>query len=136
MATICFNDGFFSVTGTDLSDHVKAVTINYEAEAQDDTAMGDDTRSNKGGLKSWSMDVEFHQDYAAAQVDATVFPLVGTTVVVDARPVATGGRSATNPSFTGTGMIQSYNPISGSVGDLMGTSISVVSAGTLSRATS
>ena len=135
MATICFNDGFFSVTGTDLSDHVKSVNLTYEAEAQDDTAMGDNTRSNKGGLKNWTMDVEFHQDYAAANVDATLFPLVGTTVVVVARPTSTGV-SATNPNYTGTGMIQSYNPIGGSVGELMGTSISIVAAGDLSRATS
>lgn len=136
MATIILDDAFFSATGNDLSDHVKSVAINYSAEMHDDTAMGDTTRSKKGGLKDWSMDVTFHQDYAASQVDAVFFPLVGTTFSVTARPDNSDGVGATNPNYTGTGILESYTPLTGSVGDLMEATISIQSAGALSRATS
>jgi hypothetical protein len=43
---------------------------------------------------------------------------------------------ADNPNFTGNGLISSYPPIGGSVGDLAATTVSIVAAGTLSRATS
>jgi hypothetical protein len=47
-----------------------------------------------------------------------------------------GSISSTNPSYEGTGLIQSYSPFGNSVGDLATASVSVEPAGTLSRATS
>ena len=134
MATVVLNDASVVINSVDLSDHVKSVTINYSAEMLDDTAMGDNTRSRKGGLKDWSFDITFHQDYAASNVDATLFPLVGTAFSTVIKPTS-GAVSATNPSYTGTGTLESYNPIGGGVGDLQETSITIQSAGDLSRAT-
>lgn len=136
MATIVLTDAFVSINGVDLSDHVKSVTLPYAAEMLDDTVMGDDTRSNKGGLKTWSITIEFLNDWAANEVDATLFPLVGSTFTIIVRPVNTGGVSATNPNFTGTGILESYPPLGNQVGELATTSVTVQSAGTLSRATS
>ena len=135
MAEQVLQNAFVSIDGTDLSDHVRSVTLNYSAEMQDQTAMGDDTRESIGGLKQWSMDVEFNQDYAASEVDATMFGIVGTTVAIILRP-DTGAVSATNPQFTGNGVIESYPPIGGAVGDVHTTSVTIQSAGTLARATS
>ena len=132
MATFVLTDAVLDIDGTDLSDHGTQVSITYEAEAQDDTVFGDDTRSNAGGLKSWSMSIEFLQDFAASEVDATLFPLVGTTVTVKARGDS-AAISTTNPSYEGTGLIQSYDPFGNSVGDMATASVSVQPAGTLSR---
>ncbi len=77
MATLIYSDASLVLNSIDLSDHVKSLTINYESEAQDDTAMGDTTRSSKGGLLNWSISVEFHQDFAASEVDVTIFGIVG-----------------------------------------------------------
>jgi len=136
MATFVFTDAFFSVGGTDLSDHVKSVTLNYSAELQDDSAMGDTTRSRAGGMKDWSIEAEMHQDYAASKVDATMFSKVGTTTALILRAVSTGGVSATSPNYTGTGILESYNPVGGSLGEMAGATVTFQSAGTLSRATS
>lgn len=135
MATLVFKDAFVSINGVDLSDHVKSVTVNYSAEMLDATAMGNDTKISKGGLKNWSVEVEFHQDYATSNVDATLFPLVGSTFTVIVRPVKATAVSATNPNYTGTGILESYSPIGGAVGELAATSITIQPAGTLSRAT-
>lgn len=133
MGTFVLTDADLSVGGVDLSDHVESLTINYEAESVDDTVMSDDTRSMAGGLKVWSMDVVFKQDFAASKVDATLFSAVGTVVELIAKPTS-DAVSATNPSFTGDALIQSYPPISGTVGDHATTNVTFSSAGTLARA--
>ena len=135
MAEFVFTDASVVINAVDLSDHVRQVTLNYSAELQDDTAMGEDTRSRLGGLKDWSMEVEFNQDFAAAEVDVTLFPLVGTAFTVTLKPTS-AAVSATNPSYSGTGILESYPPMGGSVGDLAVAAISIQAAGTLTRATS
>jgi hypothetical protein len=135
MSKFVLTDASLVINSVDLSDHVRSVTINYEAELQDDTTMGDDTRTNLGGLKNWSIDVEFTQDYAASNVDATMFPIVGTSVPVVVKPTS-GAVSATNPSYSGDGVIGAYSPIGNSVGDLAVAPVTIAPAGTLTRATS
>lgn len=135
MAKIAFTNASLTVNGVDLSDHVQSVNLNYSAEELDSTAMGDDTRINLGGLKNWSFDVTFYQDYAASKVDATLFGIVGTQVVVILIPV-NATVTATNPSYTGTALVSSYNPLGNSVGDFAVTPVTFNSAGTLARATS
>lgn len=125
MATVIYKDAYFLINSVVLSDHVKSLTLNYEAETQDDTAMGDDTRSMLGGLKNWSASVEFHQDFAAAEVDVTIFSLVGVSTDIEIRPTS-AAVSATNPSFTGNAMITTYSPLSGSVGDVLPATIELV----------
>tara|TARA_R110002110_G_scaffold115958_10_gene287250 strand:+ start:2755 stop:3162 length:408 start_codon:yes stop_codon:yes gene_type:complete len=135
MAELVFDNVFLSLDGTDLSDHVRQVTLTYQAELQDKTAMSDNTRSRLGGLKDWSLSVEFNQDFAASEVDVTIFSLVGTTFTVILRPDA-GSVSTTNPNYTGTGILEEYTPIGGSVGDVAIAPITIQAAGDLSRATS
>ena len=136
MATFVYTDASVVVNTVDLSDHVKSCSVNYEAEMLDDTVMGDTTRSNIAGLLNWSMDVEFLQDFASAKVDATLFALVGSaSFTITVKPTS-GSVSATNPSFSGSAVLESYPPMTGSVGDLETVSATFRSAGTLTRATS
>lgn len=134
MASLAFTDAFVSLGGTTVSSYVKSVTINYSAEMLDDTAMGDTTRVNLGGLKNWSVDIEFNQSFADNELDEILFALVGASTAVIIRPVASSLVGASNPNYTGTGIMESYTPISGAVGDLAPASCTIQSAGTLSRA--
>lgn len=134
MAKQVLSNASVIVDGNDLSAYVQSVTLSYEAELQDDTTMGDDTRSNIGGLKNWSMDIQLVQDFAAGQVDAILFPLVGTSFTVELKPDA-GAVSTSNPKYSGTGVLGSYSPIGNSVGDLAVAPITISPAGTLTRAT-
>lgn len=135
MASFAFTNAFVSVNAVDLSTFVRSVTINVEAEDLEDTAMGDTYRSRIAGLKDWSVDVEFNQDFAASAVDVTLWPLLGTVTALIVKPVNTT-TSATNPQYSGNVLVSEYNPLDGSVGDLATTSVSWPGAGTLSRATS
>ena len=132
MALFIFDDAKVTINGVDLSDHVKQVTLNYSAEMQDDTIMGDDTRSRLGGLKDWSIDVEFAQDHATSKVDVTLFAIVGTTFPIILVPTS-ATVSAVNPKYTGTGILETYPPMGGAVGDIAVTSITIQAAGTLTR---
>lgn len=127
--------GKFVLGGTDLSDHVRSATLSYGAEAVDVTAHQDLTRINKGGLKTWALTLEMNQDFAASKVHATLFSLVGSSLSIALR-ASTLPAGATNPHFTGTGMLESYPPFGGEVGDNLTTEISIVSAGTLAASTS
>jgi hypothetical protein len=135
MATIVLTDADVNINSVDLSAHVTSVTINYNADEVEDTAMGDTTRSRLAGLIDWSVDVEFNQDYATGAVDATLFSLVGAAAFACVFKPTSAAVSTSNPSFTGNAILTSYAPVSGSVGDLATSSASFAAAGTLTRAT-
>lgn len=138
MATEVITDAFVEYDSVDLSEFVTSVTLSYEAETQDDTAMGDDTRSNLGGLKNWSAEVEFNQDFAAGGPDATLFSKVGSIATLTIRK-SSAAVGSTNPSYSGDALLASYPPFGNTVGEKMTTSASFVPGGasnTLARATS
>ena len=118
MATHVFTDADVTVNGVDLSDHVQSVTVDLGRETSDSTAMGHDSRTEDPGLRMNSVQVTFLQDFAAASVDATIYALfeAATEHMVVVKPTS-GALAATNPSYSLTGFVNAYNPISGSVGD-------------------
>ena len=136
MAVLVLTDALFTYNGTDLSDHVRAVRMNYAADEVETTAMGDTTHEVIGGLKSWDAEVELNNDEAASSVMATLFSLVGSTATIVIRPSKTTAVGATNPNYTGTALLVSLPPIAGGVGELSTTTASFRSSGALSRATS
>lgn len=135
MATFVLTDADVTVNSVNLSDWITSVTLSIEVDDQEDTAMGDTYRSKVGGLKEWTLDVDFNADFASSAVDQTVWPLLGTSVAVTVKPTS-GTTSATNPQYSGNVLVTEYSPIDGDVGDLATTSVSWPGTGTLSRATS
>lgn len=135
MATFHFNDASVVINSVDLSDHVRQVSLTVSADDLDDTAMGDDFMSRIGGMKDWSISLEFNQDFAASEVDATVWPLLGTTTTVTVKPTS-AAVSSTNPSYSGDVLVTDYSPLDNSVGDLATVSVTWPGSGALTRATS
>ena len=118
-----------------LAKKVRSVTINYSAEIQDKTAMGSNSRQRIAGLKDWSVNVEFNQDFGSSDYDKMMFANVGkssTDLWLDIRPTTAKG-SATNPRYTGRCVQEGYTPISGSVGDLATHSVTFQCDGDMSR---
>lgn len=135
MATFAFIDAVVTVNSVDLSDWVTSVSLSTSADELDDTAMGDTYRSRIGGLKDWSVTVEFNQDFAASIVDATLWPLLGSTTALTLKPTSSA-TSATNPQYSGTVLVSQYPVFGNAVGDKATVSVTWPGAGTLSRATS
>ena len=135
MATFVFTDASVTINSVDLSDHVRSVTLDITAEEQDDTAMGATFRSRKGGLKDGSISLEFNSDFAASEIDATLFPILATTVAFVVKPTSSAV-SATNPSYSGNCLVTQHVPVGNAVGDLATTSVTWPTSGTITRATS
>lgn len=136
MPSIVIKDAKVNVNSVDLSDFVKKVTINYEAEIQDKTTMGSGgARSRVSGLVDWKVDIEFAEDYAVGGPNETLFPLVGGAAVpITVQPTA-AAISPTNPSFQGNCVVRSYPPISANVGELATATCAVEGDGILERKT-
>lgn len=130
MARFVATDYTITINGSDFSDSIAAVTLDLTSEEQDVTAFGGSGyRSRIGGLKDASITVDFHQDFGAGAVDATLFPLLGSNATVVVKPTS-GSVTATNPSYTGVFLVSQYQPFASTVGDLATLSVSWNLAGT------
>ena len=118
----------------DFSESIAAVTLEVSADEQETTAFGDTFRTRIAGLKDASISLDFHQDFGADSVDATLFPLLGSTVEFTITPTS-AAESATNPSYTGTALVTQYSPFANSVGDLATLSVSWPVSGEVERGT-
>ncbi|MET0154742.1 MAG: hypothetical protein ABW189_01375 [Rickettsiales bacterium] len=135
MAKKVLTDVSVSLGGNDISDHVESVTIDYKSEAQDATAMGDGSRVRLPGLKDWSATLNVHANYSDNALDEILFNLVGTVAALIVKPTS-ASVSANNPSYSGNIVVESYSPLTGGVGDLAKSSVSLPGSGTLIRAVS
>lgn len=140
MAELCFKDAYLAVgtsaAPTNLTDHVRGITINYAAEMLDKTHMQNDSRSRLAGLKDASINVEFNQDFAAGSVDATLYALVGSTAKHMVIRPTTAAVGAANPRYYGRVLLESYPPMSGTIGDLATVTATFQMDGDLNRAVS
>lgn len=133
MAKMVLTNGRVLLNAVDLSTRAQQVEITYKADVVDDTAFNpDNVRTHQGGLRDWSATVKLTQDYAAGSVDATMFALVGSTIPVAFRAV-NGTIADTNPEFQGNAVVESYQPLSGEVGGLHVTQVSLRGTGILVR---
>jgi hypothetical protein len=135
MAVFVLKDASVTVNSVALSSYVTAVTLNYEVDSVEVTAMGNNGHLYTGGLQNVSLDVTFNQDFAASQVAATLDALIGSTTTVVVKPTS-AAVSATNPSYTITNaFLAATQPVAGSVGDLAAMSVTFT-GGTIAKATS
>jgi hypothetical protein len=124
MAITVLTDVSVVYNTVDLSSNVESVEIDMTSEDVDITAMGATSRVHTPGLRDDKITINFFQNYAAAKVDATISPLVGSaagaTMVV--KPT-TSAVSSTNPSYTAIVAPFTYKPLSGQVGAASQTSV-------------
>ena len=124
------------VGGVTLDTQLRSLAVNEGSEAQDDTAMGDTTRSAAGGLLTWTIEGEGNQSFGTATpFDLAFGAKVGTVVACVWRHTTVATANAvTNPRYSGNGLITAYQPMGGSVGDQQISTFSIVAAGTRARA--
>lgn len=134
MAKFVATDYNITIGGTNLSTSLAAATLDITAEEQDTTAFGSTYRTRIAGLKDASVTFDFHQDFGAGSIDATLFPLVGSLATVVIKPTS-GTVSATNPTYTFTALVTQYTPFASSVGDLATLSVSWPVSGEVVRGT-
>lgn len=117
MAVFVFTDAFLTVNTINLSSYVTSITLNYEKDSVESTAMGATGHQQIGGLQNLSVAVEFNNDQAAAQVLETLYSATGSGTNTLVIKNATSGSPL--PVFTCSNMyLAASTPVAGAVGEL------------------
>jgi predicted subunit of tRNA(5-methylaminomethyl-2-thiouridylate) methyltransferase len=124
MAKLVLRDADIVIDGVNLSDHASSVEINSAKDLVETTSFGASYKTNLVGMGDATISVTFFQDFAAASVDATLWPIhdAEEEVVIVVKPTS-AAVSATNPSYTMTGVLPEFAPISGEVGEASTTEV-------------
>jgi hypothetical protein len=134
MAKIVLTNAVVTVNAVDLSDSVSSITLNSSFDVVETTAFSSTAaRTRIGGLADNSISLEFHQDYASGEVEATIFPLLGTVTTVTVKPVS-GATTATNPLYTVSCLVSEWTPLNGAVGELATASVTWPVSGAITKA--
>lgn len=124
------------IGSTDLSDHVKSVTINRSFQELDVTAMGDQGVRRIKGLEDSNIAIEFINDTASSSVLQTLQGVWGTNATITLLNDKATSVSATNPLYTALILVNNTQDINGAVGDLAMQSITFNVSGAITVATS
>jgi len=137
MAVVVLTDCYSLLNATNWSTQIVKVGIDATVVDLDTTAFGGSGwTTTVGGLKSAKISIDFNQDYTATTgLDAVWWPLFGTVVTFEFRPTS-AARSTANPAYTGSFLVDDWQPINGKVGDLGTVSITWPVTGVVTRATS
>lgn len=133
MAALVLTNAYVTINSVNLSDHIASITLNTADDVIDTTAFGSTARTRVAGLGDNSITIEFHQDYAASNVEATIYPLVGSTTAVVVKPNG-ATTSATNPSYSFTALVSEWQPLKGAVGELATASVTWPVSGEITKA--
>jgi hypothetical protein len=110
-----------TINSVDLTSQCVSAVVNYVAEQLENTTFSNTSRSFTSGLFSNTVTVTLYQSYAAAETEASIYSLVGTTTTITMSPTAAGlvTPSATEPKYTLTGAyLSAHTPINASLGEL------------------
>lgn len=136
MARLVLTNAYITINGVDLSDHIASVTLTTNRDVVETTAFSSTpARTRIGGLADNSVALEFHQDYATSNVEATIYPLLGTTTAIVVKPNGSS-TSSTNPSYSFSALVSEWTPLNGAVGELATASVTWNIDGAITKATS
>jgi hypothetical protein len=123
------------IGGVDLSSYVASVNLTANVNEVTTTSFASGGNTERvGGLKDNSLQISFMQDFAAAAVEATVYPLIGGTASFEV--LGNGSTaSSTNPKYTGTVLVTSWSPVAGAVGELLTADVTWPITGAITKAT-
>jgi len=135
MARIVLTDVKCLINGVNLSDHIASVSLSTTNDVIETSAFSSTAAKTRvGGLQDNSVTLEFHQDFATSNVEATIYPLLGSTTTIVVSPTSTV--SATAPSYSFTALVSEWTPLNGGVGELATASVTWSISGAITKATS
>jgi len=133
MARIVLTDAYVTINAVNLSDHITSITLTTSDDIVETTSFGSTAKTRVAGLVDNSVAIEFQQDYAASSVEASVYPLLGTTTSVVVKPNGST-TSSTNPSYTFTALVSEWTALNGAVGELATVSVTWPISGAITKA--
>ena len=135
MARVVLTDAKVTINSVNLSDHIASVSLQMSTDVVETTAFSSTAAKTRvAGLQDNSVTLEFHQDFASSNVEATIYPLLGSTATILVSPTSTV--SATSPSYSFTALVSEWTPLNGGVGELATASVTWPISGAITKATS
>ena len=122
MAIYLSNGVVVTLNSIALSDHVTSATINRSFDELEVTAMGDTAHKFVKGLEASTITLDFLNDTAASNVNATLQAAWGTTVALTLKQT-NAATSATNPLFSTTVLVNNTQDINGAPTEISSQSI-------------
>jgi hypothetical protein len=135
MAIFLQNNVGVKINSVDLSDHITSVTLTQNFDELEVTALGDTAHKFAKGLEASTLTLDFLNDFAATNVQATLQSAYGTTVTAVLIPVKGTAVSATNPLYTVSLLINNLTPLNGAVGDISTSSMTFTCNSTVVQTT-
>lgn len=137
MARIVLTNVDVTVAGVNLSDYISSVSLSSTYDAVETTAFGGGNvpaaaRTRQAGLVDNAVTFDFHQDFAAAQVEATIYPLLGTVVACTVKPVD-AAIATDNPEYQFDALVSEWTPLNGAVGELATASVTWPISGAITK---
>lgn len=135
MAVFAATDYKIVINSVNLSDHLKSAELQLAGDELDSTTFSTTGwKSKMGGLKDGSLTLNFLNDFAASNVDATLWAAFNTVVTFTIKPTS-GTTTATNPEYSGSVLVKEVKPFGASVGELAALSVTYPTSGAVARAT-
>jgi len=101
-----------------LTDHCSAAVLTLKAEALENTAFGQTSRTFTAGLYSNELTLTLYQSYGATEIETYLNSMFGVISTIVISPSGTS-ETASNPEYTLTGCyLESVTPINTKVGEL------------------
>jgi hypothetical protein len=135
MAKLVLTNPSITIGGIDLSDHINNITLETKYDIIETTTFGSTAKSRVAGLADNSISLDFMQDFAASNVEATIYPLLGTATTIVIKPVA-GTTTTTNPQYTISAVVSDWTPLKGAIGQLSTASVTWPVSGAITKALS
>jgi len=135
MAKIVLTNPSITIGGVDLSDHINNITLETKYDIVETTTFGSTAKTRVAGLADNQISIDFMQDFGSSSVEATIYPLLGTTTSIVIKPVA-GTTTTTNPQYTVSALVADWTPLKGGVGQLATASVTWPVSGAITKATS
>jgi len=133
MAKIVLTDAKVTINSVNLSDHINSITLETKDDIVETTAFGSTAKTRVAGLVDNSVTFDFMQDFAAANVEATIYPLLGSTTTIVVQPTSSAV-GTTNPTYTFTALISEWSPLKGGIGQLATASVTWPISGSITKA--
>lgn len=134
MARIVLTDAKVTVNGVNLSDHISSVSLAMSTDVIETSAFNSTAAKTRvAGLQDNSVTLEFHQDFATSNVEATIYPLLGSNTTIVVSPTSTV--SASSPSYSFSATVSEWTPLNGGVGELATASVTWPISGAITKAT-
>lgn len=135
MAKMILTAAYVNITGPgDISSYVSKAELVVEVEEKDVTTFGSAGWVEVlGGLKKGGLTLTIKQDIADNTIDEKFYEIFGANAAFEVR-LTQASVGTSNPKYTGSVLINKWEPLKGSPGDVAEVEVNFPTSGAVARA--